>query len=52
MPEHGFTGYHTSFEDLTATLDDIVVPPAILARWAAMAGQLSSVGCVPTQPVV
>ncbi|HMO10412.1 MAG TPA: hypothetical protein PKB06_02650 [Actinotalea sp.] len=50
MSEERFAGYHTSFEDLNAGLDDIVVPPTVLARWAAMAGQLATVGYVPSQP--
>ena len=50
MPEQGFTRIPTSFEDITAALDDVVVPPTVLARWAAKAGQLATAGCVPSQP--
>ncbi|MCV2392756.1 hypothetical protein OEB99_00390 [Actinotalea sp. M2MS4P-6] len=50
MPEQGFTRYQPSFENVTGSLDDFVVPPTVLARWAAMAGQLATAGCVPTQP--
>jgi hypothetical protein len=41
--------YRTSFEEIASTLDDFVVPAPVLARWAAMAGQLAAVRCVPTQ---
>ncbi|MDO8106090.1 hypothetical protein Q6348_02635 [Isoptericola sp. b441] len=50
MPENGFTGTQSSFDEITAGLHDLSVPPATLARWAAMAGQLATAGYVPRQP--
>jgi hypothetical protein len=50
MPDQSFTGHQASFEEITAGLRDVVVPPVVLARWAAVAGQLASRGHVPTQP--
>lgn len=49
MPEHGQTGMQRSFEETTAGLEAPVAPPATLARWAAIAGQLATVGHVPAQ---
>lgn len=50
MPEQRSTRFETSFEEITAGLEDLVVPPTVLARWAAMAGQRGAVGVLPTQP--
>ncbi len=49
MPEHGQTGMQRSFEEATAGLETPIAPPATLARWAAIAGQLATVGHVPAQ---
>ncbi len=46
MPEQSHAGFQTS--DLTA--QEFTVPASVLARWAAKAGELASVGYIPTQP--
>ena len=49
MSEHGQTGMQRSFEETAAGLEAPVAPPATLARWAAIAGQLATIGQVPAQ---
>jgi hypothetical protein len=49
MSEHGQTGTQRSFEESTAGLEAPIAPPATLARWAAIAGQLATIGEVPAQ---
>ena len=50
MPDQSFTGHQASFEEVTAGLQELTVPTVVLARWAAMAGQLAAHSHVPTQP--
>lgn len=50
MPEQGHAGFQASLEDVTGSLEDFAVPATVLARWAAVAGRLATVGYIPTQP--
>jgi hypothetical protein len=49
MSDHGQTGMQRSFEETPSGLESPIAPPATLARWAAIAGQLATVGHVPAQ---
>ena len=49
MPEQGYTGPQSGSRTSPRVSDDLAVPPTVLARWAAIAGQLAAAGHLPTQ---
>lgn len=43
-------GFPQAFDSFAPSTEERVVPATVLARWAAMAGHLSSASMIPTQP--